>query len=62
MNNEKDYHPSNEDKTDSWFEGYDSGYWGYRYENPYVELSPLWVEYDLGYDTGVNQRLEDDEF
>lgn len=49
--NEKDSHQSK-----AWLEGYWDGYFEglptKGHQNPYVELSPEWVDYETGYEEG----------
>lgn len=36
---------------DPYQEGYDDGLQGFH-DNPYVELSPEWADYEMGWDDG----------
>ena len=57
MNNETDSPLSSES-----LRGYNDAYFNTGYDNPWVELSPEWVEYDTGYDAGWTDRQEDMEY
>jgi hypothetical protein len=45
--------------NDPYEEGYSDGFDGYGHDNPYVEMSPDWVEYEQGSEDGIMMRDDD---
>lgn len=45
-------------EKDAEQEGYLDGFMDGYHQNPYVELSPDWVDYETGYDRGIRRHEE----
>lgn len=49
-------------KSEAYYVGFGAGFMNIRpARNPYVELSPEWVDWEVGYDDGQYNYIHEDE-